>query len=87
MQIVRISDGKRTLLYCADLFPTASHIPLPWIMAYDLNPLLTLEEKKDILPVAVNENWIFMYEHDPYHEATTVVFDGKNYRKGEDVKL
>ncbi len=42
MQVVRVSDGSQTLLYCADLIPTASHIPLPWIMAYDLNPLLTL---------------------------------------------
>ncbi len=87
MQVVRISDNTQTLLYCADLIPTASHIPLPWIMAYDLNPLLTLEEKKDILPTAVKENWILMYEHDPYHAATRVVFSGKDYKMGEEVVL
>ncbi len=87
MQVVRISDGEQTLLYCADLIPTASHIPLPWIMAYDLNPLLTLEEKKDILPTAVKENWILMFEHDPVHAAGRVVFTGKDYKMGEEVAL
>ena len=87
MQIVRVTDGSQTLLYCADLMPTASHIPLPWIMAYDLNPLLTLEEKKDILPTAVKENWTLMFEHDPFHAASKVIHDGKDYRMGEEVPL
>ncbi len=85
MQVVRVYSARQTLLYCADLIPTASHIPLPWIMAYDLNPLLTLEEKKDILPTAVSENWILMYEHDPFHAASRVVFTGKDYKMGEEV--
>ena len=54
-QLPRISDGTRTILYCCDLFPTTSHIPLPYIMAYDLRPLTTLDEKKKILKMAVDE--------------------------------
>ncbi|GBD94508.1 putative quorum-quenching lactonase YtnP [bacterium BMS3Abin05] len=87
MQVVKVSDGEKTLFYCADLIPTASHIPLPWIMAYDLNPLLTLEEKKMILPAAVKDHWTLMYEHDANHAATKVIFDGRYYRMGEEVKL
>lgn len=72
MQLVKISDGNKTLLYSADLFPIASHIPLPYIMAYDLNPLQTLEDKKNILSKAVEENWLLFFEHDPEITAATV---------------
>ena len=64
LQLPKISDGKKTLLYCCDLFPTTSHIPLPYIMAYDLRPLDTLEEKKRILGRTLDENWILFFEHD-----------------------
>ncbi|HXG00039.1 MAG TPA: MBL fold metallo-hydrolase [Bacteroidota bacterium] len=64
LQAPVISDGRTTLLYCADLVPTIAHVPLPWIMAYDLRPLVTLEEKRRILTQAVDENWILFFEHD-----------------------
>lgn len=64
-QLPLISDGRQTLLYCCDLLPTASHIPLPYIMAYDLRPMTTLEEKKNILERAEREGWILFFEHDP----------------------
>lgn len=72
LQLPKISDGKTTLLYCCDLFPTTSHIPLPYIMAYDLRPLTTLEEKRKILSQAYEENWLFFFEHDPKVIAGTV---------------
>ena len=72
MQLIKISDGNYTLLYSADLFPFASHIPLPYIMAYDLNPLQTLADKKKILSKAVEENWMLFFEHDPDIIAATV---------------
>src|SRR5262249_4400878 len=53
-QLPKFSDGTTTLLYCCDLFPTKSHIPLPYIMAYDLRPLVTLEEKRKILTSALD---------------------------------
>ncbi len=87
MQLPKISDGKTTLLYCADLIPTASHIPLPYIMAYDNNPMITLQEKKRLLPQAVKENWILVFEHDPFRPAGTVVETEKGFKLGEEVFL
>lgn len=71
-QLVKISDGTNTILYCADLFPTASHIPLPYIMGYDLQPLVTLEEKRRILKLALDGDWKLFLEHDPFHSFITV---------------
>lgn len=64
LQCPVISDGRTTLFYCADLMPTVSHVQLPWIMAYDLRPLVTLEEKRTILARALDEQWILFFEHD-----------------------
>lgn len=72
LQCPVISDGTTTLFCCADLMPTTSHVRLPWIMAYDLRPLVTLEEKREILDQAVDERWIFFFEHDPSTEAVRV---------------
>jgi len=82
-----ISDGVNSLLYCADLIPTAAHIPLPWIMAYDVRPLQTLQEKQSLLPRAVEENWTLFFEHDPKIAAANVQFDGKHYRKNQIVNM
>lgn len=87
MQLPKISDSKMTLLYCADLIPTASHIPLPYIMAYDNNPMTTLEEKKRILPQAAQENWILVFEHDPFRSAGTIELDEKGYRLKAEIQL
>ncbi len=87
MQLPKISDGKTTLLYCADLIPTASHIPLPYIMAYDNNPMITLQEKKRLLPQAVKENWILVFEHDPFRPAGTVIETEKGFSLGEEIFL
>jgi glyoxylase-like metal-dependent hydrolase (beta-lactamase superfamily II) len=78
-QLPKISDGATTLLYCCDLFPTTSHIPLPYIMAYDLRPLTTLEEKKKILRRATDEDWILFFEHDPNTVAGKVKVSEKGY--------
>lgn len=71
-QLVKVSDGNETLLYCGDLIPTASHVPLPYVMAYDLQPMVTMEEKKKILHQALEENWKLFFEHDPEITAATV---------------
>jgi glyoxylase-like metal-dependent hydrolase (beta-lactamase superfamily II) len=71
-QLPKISDGKTTMLFCCDLVPTTSHVPLPYIMAYDVRPLVTLEEKKRILPRAFEEGWILFLEHDPETQAITL---------------
>jgi len=72
LQCPVITDGTQTVFYCADLVPTTSHLAPPWIMAYDLRPLVTLEEKKKILRQAADEHWILFFEHDPNTEAAYV---------------
>ena len=71
-QLPKITDGKNTLLFCCDLIPTTSHIPFPYIMGYDLRPLVTMEEKKRIIPLAEKEGWILFFEHDPETIAVTL---------------
>jgi len=78
-QLVKISDSSNTLLYCADLIPLSSHINPPFIMGYDLQPLVTLEEKKKILPKAVDENWTLFFEHDPDIAAATITATEKGF--------
>ena len=64
-QIVKISGPQGTIVYVADLLPTVHHLRLPWIMAYDVRPLETLEEKAVFLDQAVARNWQLFFEHDP----------------------
>lgn len=64
MQTVEIKSGGETFYSFSDLIPTAAHIPLPWIMGYDLFPLETLENKKKLLPQALKENWLCWFYHD-----------------------
>ena len=80
-----IGDSTNKLIYMADLIPMAAHIPLPWVMAYDIHPALTVQEKGEILPTIVDEDWIIFFEHDPVHQAATVQFDGKHYRLKDSV--
>jgi glyoxylase-like metal-dependent hydrolase (beta-lactamase superfamily II) len=63
--------GKK-ILFAADLFPSYGHLPLPYVMGYDTRPLLTLEERAELLPWIVGQGVIVFYEHDPYHECGTV---------------
>ncbi|HEX7019317.1 MAG TPA: MBL fold metallo-hydrolase [Gemmatimonadaceae bacterium] len=72
------SDGERAF-YLADLVPTSSHLPLPWIMGYDVEPLVTLETKRRILKRAVDENWLVVFEHDAETGFARVQHDGKTY--------
>lgn len=78
-QMVKISDGNNIFLFCADLMPFVSHIPLPYIMGYDLQPLVTLEEKKKYLEMAVDENWKLFFGHDPEIAFATVKNFGEGY--------
>lgn len=71
-QVVLFGRGRDTLMYCGDLIPLASHVNLPWIMAYDHFPLSTLEEKRRLLSAAADEGWILFFEHDPVIAACRV---------------
>lgn len=78
-QMVKISDSSNTILFCSDLMPFVSHIPLPYIMGYDIQPLVTLEEKKKYLKLALNENWKLFFGHDPEVAFATVKKFGEGY--------
>lgn len=64
MQCVKLTGGGKTAFFFADLVPTAAHLPLPWIMGYDLYPMTTLENKKRWIPEAVREGWLALFAHD-----------------------
>jgi glyoxylase-like metal-dependent hydrolase (beta-lactamase superfamily II) len=72
IQAVKLTGGGKTLVFVADLLPTRHHIPLPWIMAYDLYPLQTLETKRKWVPQIVKEGWIVVFGHDPDVQAATL---------------
>jgi glyoxylase-like metal-dependent hydrolase (beta-lactamase superfamily II) len=72
IQAVILQDGGKSLVLVADLFPTRHHIPYPWIMAYDLYPLQTLETKKQWVSRIVKEDWIVVFGHDPDISAATL---------------
>ncbi|MDZ7718861.1 MAG: MBL fold metallo-hydrolase [Balneolaceae bacterium] len=71
-QLPVLSDGETTMIYAADLIPTFAHLPLPWVMGYDMKPIQTLKEKESFLNQAVDENWYLFLEHDATHEVITV---------------
>jgi len=73
------SNGERAI-YIADLVPTTAHLPLPWIMGYDVEPLVTLETKRRVLARAVEEGWLVIFEHDAEVAWSKIEYDGKSYR-------
>jgi glyoxylase-like metal-dependent hydrolase (beta-lactamase superfamily II) len=72
MMLPLIPTATQPLLYAADLIPAAAHIPLPFVMAYDMRPLVTLDEKKYILEQCLEHNYALFFEHDPTHECATL---------------
>jgi glyoxylase-like metal-dependent hydrolase (beta-lactamase superfamily II) len=82
-QLVKFNFNNNTYLYMADTIPTSSHINIPFVMGYDIQPLITMEEKNILLKQAVDEDWILLYEHDPNVIGSKVIFDGRKYKKGE----
>ncbi len=77
----------RTVAYMADLIPSSAHVPLPYVMSYDVRPLLTMDEKTALLKQAAQENWILVFEHDPVTEAATVEMTDRGVRIGQQGKL
>jgi glyoxylase-like metal-dependent hydrolase (beta-lactamase superfamily II) len=76
-QSVLVGAGGQHLLFLADLVPTSAHLPLPWIMGYDVEPLVTLESKRRILRQAVEEGWEVMFEHDASVAWGPISWDGR----------
>lgn len=68
-QSVKIESEGKIAFFLGDLIPTVSHLPLPYIMGYDLYPIQTLETKRWVLDQAFEEHWLLLFEHDPLVQA------------------
>jgi len=82
MMLPHIEYQDKTIVFCADLIPTAGHLPIPYVMGYDTRPLLTLPEKTKFLNAAVEKNYYLWLEHDAYNQIITV----ENTEKGIRIK-
>ena len=80
MMLPQINYKGKTIVYMADLLPSVSHIPLPFIMSYDMFPLTTLIEKKSFLQEAVEKDFILYFEHDPVNECCNLQLTEKGIR-------
>jgi hypothetical protein len=79
--------GNETIVYMADLLPSTGHIPLPYVMGYDMQPLITLEEKEKFLTNALKENYILFFEHDAVNECCRLIATEKGIRAGASFTL
>ena len=86
-QLPRITDGTTTILFCCDLLPTTAHLPWPYVMGYDVRPLVTLEEKKKIVTRAFEEHWVLFLQHDPIAEAITLKPSDKGFTVDQRITL
>lgn len=82
-----IKYKNETIVFCADLIPSATHLGLPWVMAYDTRPLLTMSEKQELLTIAVKENWTLCFEHDATVECAKLVETEKGIKIGQTLKI
>lgn len=87
MMLPQVIYKGRTVLFMADLLPSVGHIPLPYVMAYDMFPLQTLSEKKSFLTEALQEDYVLFFEHDPQIECCTLQMTDKGIRMKETFKL
>ncbi len=87
MMLPQINYNGKTIVYMADLLPAAAHIPIPYVMAYDMFPLTTLNEKKSFLTEAVEKDYVLFFEHDPQIECCTLQQTEKGIRMKESFRL
>ncbi|MGN6417788.1 MAG: MBL fold metallo-hydrolase [Pseudobacter sp.] len=87
MMLPQISYKGSTIVFMADLLPSIGHIPLPYVMAYDMFPLTTLNEKQKFLKEAVEKEYILFFEHDPLNECCTLGITEKGIRQKDIFRL
>jgi len=78
-QVVRLGEERDAVTYCGDLLPTAAHVPVPWVMAYDLQPLVTMREKVALMERAARTGETLVVEHDPGCEGVRVAREGDGF--------
>jgi glyoxylase-like metal-dependent hydrolase (beta-lactamase superfamily II) len=86
-QSILVESGGERACFLADLVPTSAHLPLPWIMGYDLEPMVTLESKRRLFARAEAEGWLLCFEHDPAVVAGRLGREGKAFGLVEPVAL
>ncbi|HXU26330.1 MAG TPA: MBL fold metallo-hydrolase, partial [Bacteroidia bacterium] len=87
MMLPLITYKESKVLFCADLLPSVGHLPIPYVMGYDVRPLETLKEKERILQQAVNENWTLFFEHDSVNEACNLATTERGIRAKDIFKI
>lgn len=87
MMLPQISYKNKTIVFMADLCPSIAHLPVPYVMAYDMFPLTTLHEKKSFLNEALTEDYILFFEHDPVNECCSLQQTEKGIRQKDIFKL
>jgi glyoxylase-like metal-dependent hydrolase (beta-lactamase superfamily II) len=87
MMLPQININGQTIVFMADLLPSIGHIPVPYVMAYDMFPLTTLNEKKSFLQEAVEQNFFLFFEHDPQHECCNLQMTEKGVRQKDLFRL
>lgn len=80
MQCVKIINQGQIVFYTTDLFPRAEHLHLPYVMAFDLDPMTTIQEKQNTLDQAIKENWTLIFQHDPINKSGTVIKQKNRYK-------
>jgi glyoxylase-like metal-dependent hydrolase (beta-lactamase superfamily II) len=81
MMLPVIKYNDKTIVFMADLLPSVAHIPLPYVMGYDMFPLTTLNEKKSFLEEALANDYILFFEHDPFYECCTLQITERGIRQ------
>jgi glyoxylase-like metal-dependent hydrolase (beta-lactamase superfamily II) len=87
MMLPKVNYKGQTILYMADLIPSVAHLPLPYIMGYDVRPLETLKEKTSILAEAAKNDWKLFFEHDNSIELISLEQTEKGVRRKEELKI
>lgn len=87
MMLPLVKYKNQTIAYMADLIPSVGHLPIPYVMGYDVRPLDTLKEKDVVLKKALDENWLLMFEHDPLVECVSLERTEKGIRAKEQIRL
>ncbi|HTA62702.1 MAG TPA: MBL fold metallo-hydrolase [Bacteroidia bacterium] len=87
MMLPLITYKESKVLFCADLLPSVGHLPIPYVMGYDVRPLETLKEKERILQQAVNQNWTLFFEHDSVNEACNLANTERGIRAKDIYKI
>lgn len=86
-QLPLIGRRGEALFYCGDLIPTHHHIPIPYVMSYDLYPVKAMEEKALVLARAADEGWLLFFEHDAHRESCRIRRDGKRFVPADSIPV